>query len=275
MSLKRRLFNIIAFATANPSAQKLLLNTAYWLHYIAGVGAGGSTLSSGEIPLIRRLSKMTSSPLIIFDVGANQGQFLHTLLSNLPLDQLDIHCFEPGAQTFAILQKKAQDYPFVTLNNLALGKQSGEAELFYDQVCSGLASLTKRRLDHLLISFDRVEKVQVETVNNYCQLKGIRKIDLLKIDVEGHEMDVLRGATGLLKTGAIRVVLFEFGGADIDTRTFFQDFYYLFQELDMKMFRITPSGYLASLESYSEGYEQFNGATNYVAIREPVTDLYV
>ena len=55
-----------------------------------------------------------------------------------------------------------------------------------------------------------VEKIDVEvdTVDRYCASNGIERIDFLKIDVEGFEEDVLRGATTMLKRKSVGIVLF-------------------------------------------------------------------
>jgi hypothetical protein len=88
----------------------------------------------------------------------------------------------------------------------------------------------------------------------------------LKIDTEGHELDVLNGALNMIKNKKTQIVTFEFGGCNIDSRTYFQDFYYFFKDNDMKnMFRITPSGYLAPIIKYKEIYEQFR-TTNFLVV---------
>ena len=149
---------------------------------------------------------------------------------------------------------------------MALGKEAGEITLFSNSAGSGLASLTKRRLDHINIAFDRSEKVRVTTVDRYCAERNIARINLLKLDVEGHELDVLTGATELFRKNAIDMVTFEFGGCNIDTRTYFQDYFYFFQANGMLISRITPSGYLAPIAGYKELHEQFR-TTNFVATR--------
>jgi FkbM family methyltransferase len=154
----------------------------------------------------------------------------------------------------------------ITLNNIALGKQKGETQLYYDEKKSGLASLTKRRLDHFQINFEESEVISIDTLDNYCKTNNINNINLLKIDVEGHELDVLAGATEMFHKKAIDIVTFEFGGCNIDTRSFFQDFYYFFADAGMSISRITPSGYLFPIESYTEILEQFR-TTNFVATR--------
>ena len=105
-----------------------------------------------------------------------------------------------------------------------------------------------------------------DELDNYCFENKLERIHLLKVDVEGHEMEVLRGGEVIFSSNAIEMVLFEFGGCNIDTRTFLQDFFYFFREQHMNLYRITPSGYLYPLESYKEMQEQFI-TTNFLAMR--------
>jgi len=151
--------------------------------------------------------------------------------------------------------------------NLGFGKEKSTMKLYYDNVGSGLASLTKRDLELLGIDFDKSEDVAIDTVDNFCIEHNIKKIDLLKIDVEGHELDVLCGAETIFDN--IEVVMFEFGGCNIDTKTYFRDFYKFFNEQDMIIYRITPSGYLHELGDYKESFEQFR-TTNFIAKRDNV-----
>ena len=72
----------------------------------------------------------------------------------------------------------------------------------------------------------------------------------------------------MIRSGKVRVASFEFGGCNIDSRTFFQDFFYFFRENGMdRIFRITPSGYLYPIADYKEMDEQFR-ATNFVVMRK-------
>lgn len=86
--------------------------------------------------------------------------------------------------------------------------------------------------------------------------------NLIKLDVEGHELDVLSGGKEIL--GKVEVVQFEFGGCNIDTKTYFQDFWYFFQALDFALFRVTPFG-VRLIENYSEEDEYFR-TTNFLAV---------
>jgi FkbM family methyltransferase len=259
--------NTLLLTTMFSAFQRALQFTVQIAQYLQGIGAGSSVGSSGERAFLVRLASVRKNRYCVFDVGANQGQFASQVVSALGMNNLDLHCFEPSSSTFLILNDAMQPYPGLHLNNEALGKEMGGAVLYSNEVGSGLASLTRRRLDHFGIDFSRVEDVVVSTLDNYCATRGIEHIDLLKVDVEGHELDVLFGAESMFKANAIDMVIFEFGGCNIDTRTFFQDYFYFFSEKNMVIYRITPSGYLMRIEKYSEICEQFR-TTNFCAIRQ-------
>ena len=85
---------------------------------------------------------------------------------------------------------------------------------------------------------------------------------MVKIDVEGHELTALKGFGNALN--ATRVLQFEFGGCNIDTRTYFQDFWYFFKGQDFEIYRITPVG-AEKITRYNER-DEFFSTTNYIAV---------
>lgn len=231
-----------------------------------GIGSGSDVSSSGERAIFRLLKNRVTPPYCVFDVGSNVGQFLHLTLENIGDDDKSrIHCFEPGHKTFRMLANSVPQDTRVRLNNLGIGREPGEALLHFDTAGSGLASLTERRLTHFGIGFQESESVTLTSIDSYCSDNNIDHIHLLKIDIEGHELDALAGARTMFDRRSIDVVALEFGGCNIDTRTFFQDFWYFFANVDMKIFRITPSGYLHPITSYKESHEQFR-TTNFIAV---------
>ena len=128
-----------------------------------------------------------------------------------------------------------------------------------------MGSLTKRRVQHFNIEFTHQEQIEICTLDSWEKKNALEILpNVLKMDVEGHEFDLLLGATEALKN--IRIVQFEFGGSNIDTRTFFQDFWYFFKDLGFEIYRLTPSKPIL-IKEYSERDESFR-ATNYVAVRK-------
>jgi FkbM family methyltransferase len=251
----------------NRIAQEILEWNISTSLYLMGVGSGADVSASGEKSVFSLIKKKLSMPYCFFDVGANQGQFLKLLLASFSGTDFTVHCFEPGAETYQILLINQQNAPQVKFNNCGIGSEQGNAILHYDRPGSGAASLTKRRLDHFNVDFDKSEIVQIETIDGYCQKNNIDHIHLLKIDIEGHELDALAGASQMIEKQAIDVITFEFGGCNIDTRSFLQDFWYFFMAAKMNIFRITPTGYLFQIKSYREIYEQFR-TTNFVAVSQ-------
>lgn len=260
--------HFLKYPLANSLGYNLLRKQVKVCHWLMGIGAGTDVNDSGEVAIIRKLLSQNKHGLTVIDAGANCGQFLNLATSRLGKRLMVIHSFEPAAATYKALVQAAPKSSNVVLNNLALGAEPGEQELFYDTECSGLASLTKRDLSFKNREFEKHETIKVTTLSEYCENKGINHIDWLKIDVEGHELDVLRGAKSLFARNAIDMVTLEFGGCNIDTRTFLRDFHKFFKDLDMQLHRITPGGYLYPIKRYREAEEQFI-TMNLVAFRTP------
>jgi FkbM family methyltransferase len=260
---------ILSKMTGNSYIQKCLERNIRVSQYLMGIGSGIEVLSSGEESIFSFLKQRFTPPFCVFDVGSNKGQFLHLVLENNEDNLLSIHCFEPGHDAFKALTAFSEKLKRLgggsRINNVGVGREPGTAVLHFDQAGSVLASLTKRKMEHFGIDFEESEQVEITTIDQYCQQHKIDHIHLLKIDVEGHEFDVLTGARDMFEANSIDMVSFEFGGTNIDTRTFFRDFWYFLTKYKLRIFRITPSGYLSPIDSYKEIHEQF-AATNFVAI---------
>jgi len=108
------------------------------------------------------------------------------------------------------------------------------------------------------------EKVQIQTLDDFCAEKGIEHIHYLKMDVEGHELSVLQGGREMLAKGAIDWIQFEFGGCNIDSRTYLRDFFELLTPY-YDIYRLLRNGF-RPIRRYHETYEIFT-TTNFIAIR--------
>jgi FkbM family methyltransferase len=266
--LKRIIKSLLVRMTGSRWGQTCAEKVATLSQFLMGIGAGSDVDGSGEAAIFRSLPSPNSFPMVVFDVGANMGQFLAVAKRQLHGVQVVFHCFEPGATGYAAVQAQHGMSRDVVLHKLAAGREQGRGELWYDRPGSGLASLTRRDISHFGIEFEQSESVEITTIDAYCASHGIDRIDLLKMDIEGHELDALAGATQMFERAAIRAVLFEFGGCNIDTRTFFRDFWQFFEQHQMRVYRVTPGGFLSPIERYAESLEQFR-TTNFLAIAAP------
>jgi FkbM family methyltransferase len=194
------------------------------LHSAALIGRNfgpSDVAKSGELVALGHMAGAQPASSVIFDVGANVGDW--TLQAARLWPAATIHAFEPSAAVFDELAKATAGLN-VRLVQSALSDRSGVAVLHAVPSQSGLSSLHDRDLSsHGMVMTER-QVVPLTTIDDYCVANALEHIDVLKIDAEGHDLKVLAGAERMLATGRVGFVQFEFGGANIDSRTFLRDF---------------------------------------------------
>ncbi len=170
----------------------------------------GDTLGENPYSDICKIILNKESPCL-FDVGANIGQTAETLYSLFPNGK--IHSFEPGVSAFKTLKKKTENYQNLTINNFALGSTPSSKVLFENEF-SHLSSFLKPGES----SWGKIKNeatVPVHTVDEYCEKKFIIEVDLLKIDTQGFDFEVLKGAKNLLNNNKIHLIYIEINFADL------------------------------------------------------------
>jgi FkbM family methyltransferase len=183
---------------------------------------------------------------IIFDVGGNIGQSAQTYRRLYP--KAEIWSFEPFPDTYKNLCRSVSDSRFHPME-LALSDRTSKTELNI-----GAESITNSFLRRESDSGKTIE-VQTDTIDHFCWKRGISAIDILKVDVEGAEERVFKGARDMFSRGAIRSVFVE---------VYFRPVYErmpLFSDLDALLKR---SGFglcgLYSLNSSRDGFLSFGNA---------------
>lgn len=235
---------------------------------LLGMNIGGTENpeESGEMRVLEYVQEKYQGQgnLVIFDVGANVGEYTRLVLK-LFMDKAAIYAFEPSTEAYFDLVLNLGENENISLYNLGFSNQCGRQTLYSDVAGSGLSSLYQRRLNHLRVNMEPQEEIELSTIDAFCSEHHIERIHFLKLDVEGHELMVLQGAANMLSRRAIDCIQFEFGGCNIDSRTFFQDFYYLLKD-DYHIFRVLKDG-LVLLSDYKEHDERFL-MTNFLAERK-------
>lgn len=228
-------------------------------------GAGAYLQKSGESIVIDYLARNIANDTIpvVFDVGANVGEYSLMLLSALG-EQVSLHSFEPSKKAFRALSQNLGKYRNARLFNIGFSNEENATGVLYsDSEGSVLASLFPRKVNHHGMTLACKEDVTLTTLDKFAAERGINKIHLLKLDAEGSEFNILRGASNLINSGAIELIQFEFGPCNIDSRTFFQDFFYLLNPR-YRIHRLLRDG-LAPIDNYSELLEVFR-VTVYLAV---------
>jgi FkbM family methyltransferase len=192
----------------------LSATTGYWIHKI-------STLPIGADLHVDIRKRLKYGPLhTVFDVGANIGQTWEWFRSIEP--GAKIYCFEPVSETFEELRKKTLKDKNCMLENIAFGNDPGEKTI---RIFSDNSALNSLKEDVMNTDSNASEEIiKVDTLDNYCLNHNIDKIDLLKIDTEGYELNVLDGATKMLSSANISLIFCEIGFLRANNRnTYFAD----------------------------------------------------
>jgi FkbM family methyltransferase len=154
---------------------------------------------AADISRIKDLASMQ----VVFDVGANVGDWTQDYLAQAPA--ATFYCFEPSANTFQALTNKIGAHPRVRAVQAAAGSASGTTRL-HKVGTSVQYSLKAPAAGSADVE---TEEVQVVTLDGFAEAQGIRHLDLLKIDTEGFDAEVLAGANRLLSRQMVDFVFVE------------------------------------------------------------------
>jgi FkbM family methyltransferase len=148
---------------------------------------------------------------VVFDVGANAGIYSLAALAVQP-DAI-VHAFEPTPEIAARLRAAAtlNGLDNLSIHQVAVLSQDGQATLkrFRGELGTneGMNFVSQRTND------SEGESVQAVCLDRFCGDRSIARVDLLKLDVQGHEYSVLQGAERLIRSGAIGVIFMELNWA--------------------------------------------------------------
>lgn len=166
----------------------------------------GTAFESLEVDLFKSIVK---PDMVVFDVGANLGYY-SLIAAKRVARHGQVHSFEPCERMFEELEYNISinHFPNIYPNKLALGDKSGWAKLTKCErgmeVYSSL--LPENGSSHASIDY---EKVQISTMDDYVSRMRVDSVDVIKIDVEGAEYSVLKGAKKLLQGQTPPMLFFE------------------------------------------------------------------
>jgi FkbM family methyltransferase len=192
-------------------------------------------------------------PAVIFDVGANVGLSTAACLARFP--KAEIYSFEPVEKTYAQLDQRFAKDPRVRCFHLALGAEATTGTITVSE-SAVLASLSPTALIGETTLVSGVEQVEVETLDDFTTAHEIDRIDYLKVDTEGYDLNVVKGAERLLDEEAIDLIEVEVGmHSDNTTHVPFEP---MRQYLEQKGYSIF--GFYDQVEEWTLGRPQLRRA---------------
>ncbi|HFE64458.1 MAG TPA: FkbM family methyltransferase [Caldithrix sp.] len=246
-------------------------NKRLYMMSLHGIGILNSITpeASGEKFFLDMFLK-NSPESIIFDVGANQGSYARMII-NLS-DMMQIYAFEPHPRTYQILAKEAERYNFKSYN-IGLSDKPGTLELFDHRNQDGSTHATLYKDVIKRIHKDQVteHKVRLTTIDHFMDEHQVPQIDLLKIDTEGNELNVLKGAQRMIGEGRVNCIQFEFNEFNVISRVFMSDIIDLLPR--HSFYRLLPDGFV-QLNHYKPIYREIFAYQNIIAI-ERTSPIYL
>lgn len=174
---------------------------------------------------------------VALDLGSNQGDWALTVAANNAA--CAVHCFEPSPSTAAQCTRNTGRFPSITVHNLGVGDRDGRLD-FHDYGAGSVLSSFVSREGSVGLKAERVVEVPVVTLDRWLDAQGIARVDYLKIDTEGFEMPILRGARASLAAQRVACVQFEYGGTWLDAGESLRNAAELFHAVGWTLYRLLP-----------------------------------
>ena len=206
---------------------------------------------NGEVRLLRAVLPAAQ---IVLDCGANVGNWTRAALAANPA--LQIHCFEPSPTNFEKLRVLAVPQK-VYCNNVGVGALDEERTLNVYAATGQIKTHYPRSAEeNSEVAAVSTETIKLITIDGYLRSNSIKHVDFCKIDVEGHELEAFKGMADTLRSGAVDLVQFEYGGTFLDARILLRDIFKVIEPYGYDFYKILPNR-LQPVARYSHEYENF------------------
>jgi FkbM family methyltransferase len=178
--------------------------------------------------------------MTVLDIGANIGYYSLLAAARIAKNG-KVHSFEPVRETYSRLQQNItlNEFKNIEAHRYIIHDHIGEMDIFVaDKSNTGSSSLS-RSMENFS---NTVQKVQTITIDSYIKSRQIKSVDIVKIDVEGSELFVLKGMRNLLKRDNMKIFT-EINGENLKKQnTTPQDIANLLKNYDYFPYKITEKG---------------------------------
>jgi len=225
--------------------------------------------TNGERMVIKHvLENVAPRKAVVFDVGANIGDWARaaiTTAKDLGIE-VCVHAFEPCRDTCDTLAhnlRQDSEDGRVLVNNIAMSSTAGKSNFYSLGDNSGTNSFYPMSG----AGQQRVEVVDTETIDDYFLRKGISRVHFIKVDTEGHDIEVLYGARKIIEAKKVDVIQFEYNFRWISARRYLKDVFDYFIPLGYSLGKVTPLG-IEFYPEWSPELESFREANFLAAVED-------
>ena len=260
MSANRRVAAIATDLTCQAVGRRTVVRAARYVLSRARLDYPNELATNGESALQRWILPFSTPgrQIHVADVGANVGRWSASMLTAASQAgreaDLRLHAFEPDSQAFTRLTAALDGTP-TSLSRTALSDRQGTSVFHVVAPGAGRNSLYPVPG----AGETAQESVVTTTLDSYAEQSGVARFALVKIDAEGHDLAILRGARALLAEHRIAVAQFEYNHRWILARFFLRDVFEFLMPLGYRVGKLTPRGvefypgWDADLETFVEG----------------------
>ena len=236
-------------------ASLLRVNLLGAAHRGLGIGYSSDIENNGEEYFVKnylpKIIKEDSEVLV--DAGMNKGEYTKLLLKYFPHNP--IHGFEPNPELIPILTKKFSQLNNVHIHKIAISdkKWVGKLFMYQDDHLTGHSSLNKDVFEvfHKTVDVDSTD-IETFTLEAFCDENQIGNLSFIKLDIEGHEYNALKGVGKFLKN--VKALQIEFNEMNILSKVFMHDFFIILENYNV--YRLLQNG-IMPIKRYSSTQEIF------------------
>jgi FkbM family methyltransferase len=194
-----------------------------------------------------------------FDIGANKGDWTAYILDKIKSDSFELYLYEPGLVAFNISLKRFKEFNNIHITNTALSDSIGTIDLFEQENAGELSSAIQKW------AYGPISKIEVKTTTIDSELSRLKidYLDYIKIDTEGFDLKVLKGAINSIINNKIGFIQFEYNTAWSVLGSTLLEAHEILEGNGYKVFLIQPNG-LYSYNVRKNG--EFYAFSNFIAI---------
>lgn len=159
--------------------------------------------SCDAMPMMMALNDMIKNSNISIDIGANIGITTIWMARN----SKKVFAFEPEKTN---LERLKENLSVNNISNVEIIPKCVTNKIGTDELKISEDYGHHTLSEYHISKLKGIQKVETVTLDDFCKTRNINMIDLLKIDVEGYELEVLQGASDLLKSKRVKIIVFEY-----------------------------------------------------------------